>query len=96
MQRVPRMLTPLARALLAYNNLLGFPYRNGFTPDSLERLVRAAGFDHVTIHRSALVSQHDEQTRRWAKLEEDLLKATLRIARANWLTPWFELYARNG
>jgi SAM-dependent methyltransferase len=33
-----------AAALLAQNNLLGFPYRFGFTPSSLVRLIEEGGF----------------------------------------------------
>src|SRR5262249_42217362 len=39
-----RPVRAAARALLAQNNLLTFPYRWGFTPDALSRLVAECGF----------------------------------------------------
>jgi SAM-dependent methyltransferase len=42
--------------LLAYNNLLGFPYLHGFTPDLLSRLLRANGFHPLVLHNSNLLT----------------------------------------
>jgi SAM-dependent methyltransferase len=42
--------------LLAYNNLLGFPYLHGFTPDLLSRLLRAHGFHPMVLHNSNLLT----------------------------------------
>jgi SAM-dependent methyltransferase len=78
------------RALLAHNNLLGFPYRQGFTPSSLERLVERTGLRVVHVHNDTLVPIADEFTRRWAALEERALKQLLHAAKA---APWFEMYA---
>ena len=89
-------LAALARQWLAQNNLLGFPYRHGFTPDSLARLVTRLGFrvEHVT--GDVLVPIADRWTRRWARLEERVVKAGVgAVARvATGVAPWFELYAR--
>jgi SAM-dependent methyltransferase len=88
----------LARALLAHNNLLTFPYRHGFTPHALRLLVERAGFRVHALHGDALVPVADEWTRRWAALEERVIKTSLRIlarggARTAWASPWLELYA---
>jgi SAM-dependent methyltransferase len=82
-------LRTMATAVLAYNNLLTFPYRFGFTPPSLTRLLHENGFEVRQIVASALVSTVDEWTRRWAAIEERVVKP---ITRRSW--PWFEVYAR--
>ena len=78
-----------ALELLAQNNLLGFPYRVGFTPAALTRLLENLGFDVLEIVPATLVRTADEWTRWWAALEERVVKPLTRPA-----MPWFELYAR--
>lgn len=78
----------LATAILAHNNLLTFPYRFGFTPASLTRLLRNVGFEIMKIVPDVLVPTADEWTRRWAVVEERVFKPLTR----RW-TPWFEVYA---
>lgn len=78
----------LATALLAHNNLLTFPYRFGFTPGSLTRLLRDVGFEVVKTVPDVLVPTADEWTRHWAALEERVLKPLTK----RW-APWFEIYA---
>ena len=89
----------VARALLAHNNLLTFPYRHGFTVQSLETLMSKTGFDIEAIHGDSLVLTADAFTKRWAAAEERLVKRAMKIvgglgdagaARA----PWLEMYAR--
>lgn len=79
----------LSVRVLAHNNLLSFPYRFGFTPESLSRLVADAGCETVHVHRDSLVPVTDQWTKRWASLEA---RAVRRWSR-RW-SPWFELYAR--
>lgn len=87
---------PAARALLAHNNLLAFPYRHGFTTGALARLLDATGWSVVRTVGDTLVPIADEWTRGWAAWEERLAKGALRLlgratpARA----PWLEVYAR--
>jgi SAM-dependent methyltransferase len=85
-----------ARALLAHNNLLGFPYRAGFSPASLGRLLDEIGFAVASTFGDVLVPVADEWTRRWARIEERLLKRLIRMsaARDPARAPWFEIYAR--
>ncbi|HVX38102.1 MAG TPA: methyltransferase domain-containing protein [Gemmatimonadaceae bacterium] len=86
----------LARELLAQNNLLSFPYRAGFTPSSLEDLLRQCGFDVARAYGDVLVPIADEWTRRWARVEELMVKralGTVSHRRAD-AAPWFEIYAR--
>ena len=89
---------PGARALLAHNNLLSFPYRLGFTLRSLELLLDKAGFRITRTHGDALVTTSDEWTRGWAAAEERAVKSLLRTlslaGRAGAEgSPWMEVYA---
>jgi len=74
---------------LASNNLLTFPYRFGFSPASLSRLLTGLGFRVERVVGDVLVPTADEWTRRWAVVEERVLKQLTR----RWI-PWFEIYAR--
>jgi 2-polyprenyl-3-methyl-5-hydroxy-6-metoxy-1,4-benzoquinol methylase len=92
-------LAALAREWLAQNNLLGFPYRYGFTPTALTRLVERNGMRVEQVVGDVLVPIADRWTRRWAALEERLVKRVIaagaRISRGDKpLAPWIELYAR--
>ena len=92
-------LAGIAREWLAQNNLLGFPYRYGFTPTALSRLVERNGMRVEEVVGDVLVPIADRWTKRWAALEERLVKRVIgagaRISRGDKpLAPWFELYAR--
>lgn len=78
---------------LAHNNLLTFPYRWGFTPRSLRRLLETTGFRTVRTVGDVLVPTSDEWTKPWARFEERLLKLATRIQRSPDRLPWFEVYA---
>ena len=84
-----------ARAVLAQNNLLGFPYRWGFTPRALTRLLGEVGFSVRDVRGDVLVRVADEWTRAWAALEEAAIKRALGAAvrRAVAWAPWIEVYA---
>lgn len=93
---------PLARALLAHSNLLGFPYRHAFGIDALTGLLRAHGFRIVRTLGDALVPLADEWTPAWAAVEERVLRLAVRAAigvaalvgGGTALAPWLEVYAR--
>jgi 2-polyprenyl-3-methyl-5-hydroxy-6-metoxy-1,4-benzoquinol methylase len=92
-------LAPVAREWLAQNNLLGFPYRFGFTPNALSRLVERSGMRVEHVEGDVLVPIADEWTRPWAAVEERVAKALIgasaRVAGGDRpLAPWFEVYAR--
>ena len=92
-------LAALAREWLAQNNLLGFPYRYGFTATALTRLVERNGMRVEQVVGDVLVPIADRWTKRWAALEERLVKRVIgagaRISRGDKpLAPWLELYAR--
>lgn len=84
----------LAIALLAYNNLLAFPYRQGFTPTSIRALLGRSGFDVLKLRADVLVPTADRWTRRWARAEERMIKRALRSWPIRRRAPWFEVYAR--
>jgi len=79
----------VAIGVLAHNNLLTFPYRFGFSPASLTRLLEDVGFRVEHIVPDVLVPVADEWTKRWAAVEERAVKPLTR----RW-APWFEVYAR--
>ena len=89
-------MTAVSTALLAHNNLLGFPYRHGFTVGALGRLLDAVGFEVVSTYGDTLVPIADRWTRRWGALEERMVKGVLKavatIGGAE-KAPWFEMYA---
>ncbi len=82
-----------ARAALAWNNLLGFPYLQAFTVRALHHMVAAEGLRPVRTLGDALVPLSDRWTRTWAVWEERMIKALLRPLPAP-ASPWLELYAR--
>jgi SAM-dependent methyltransferase len=91
-----RVRRATARAVLAQNNLLAFPYRWGFTVESLNRLLSHTGFDVITIHGDALVTTSDRFTRIWARVEETVIKSSV-AAFSRHLpahAPWLEILAR--
>ena len=85
-----------ARAILAQNNLLTFPYRWGFTVESIVRFLRDAGLAVQRVYGDVLVPTGDEWTRPWARFEERATKASLRllVSRAPERAPWIGVYAR--
>jgi SAM-dependent methyltransferase len=86
---------PFARLMLAHNNLLGFPYRHGFTLRSVTSLLHDEGFAVVESVGDTLVPMADQWTRGWAAAEERGVKLLLRMtARAPRRLPWIEVYAR--
>jgi len=84
-----------ARAVLAQNNLLSFPYRFGFTPISLGRLLTEGGFSVMRVYGDVLVRVADEWTHLWARAEEVVAKRLMSMMarRRPQFAPWFEIYA---
>jgi len=95
-RRLDGVAGPVARALLAHNNLLAFPYRHGFTVRSLALLLEDTGFEIERTHGDALVPIADEWTRGWAAAEERMIKSAMKALAAldKDGAPWFEVYAR--
>ena len=93
--RGPGVRGSIARALLAHNNLLTFPYRYGFTAPSIARLLARTGFVVRAVYGDVLVPIADEWTRGWASVEERVLKRALGFLAHRKLAwaPWMEIYA---
>jgi SAM-dependent methyltransferase len=101
-----RLSSPLAgwlRAALAWNNLLAFPYVNGYTVECLDRLLVRHRLERISVRPDTLPRLSDAQSKRWAVGEEIALKwfgrlvarldAALPESRLS-LAPWFEAYYR--
>ena len=86
-------LSPLAERMLAHNNLLGFPYREGFTKRSMHRLLHDAGFEIRQVHGDTLVPIADRWTSKAGAVDEWLTKTIQRAAQHGWSAPWVEVYA---
>jgi SAM-dependent methyltransferase len=86
-------LRPIARSALAYSNLLGFPYRHGFSPRSLAVLLERSHFVVERAIGDSLVPVADRWTLDWSAAEERLIKLLLKRLPAP-LSPWIEVYAR--
>jgi SAM-dependent methyltransferase len=91
--RLDTALGAVARGLLAHSNLLGFPYRHGFSTPSLARVLDDAGFEVSRVVGDALVPMADRWTRPGFAAEERLTKLLLRRLPAA-SSPWIEVYAR--
>ena len=87
-------LSGVAIRMLAHNNLLSFPYRQGFTKRSLFQLFIHGGFEIVDVFGDTLVPIADSWTTKYGTAEERLLKHVQRIAQRGWHAPWIEVYAR--
>lgn len=92
-RRLDGPLARPARALLGWNNLLGFPYLQAFSPDGLRGLFKAAGLVPLAVVGDALVPLSDTWTRTAAALEERAVKRVLRSLPAV-ASPWIEGFAR--
>ncbi|MGH7652866.1 MAG: methyltransferase domain-containing protein [Gemmatimonadaceae bacterium] len=86
-------LAGIAERVLAHNNLLGFPYREGFTERSMSRLLDDAGFTIRRVYGDTLVPVADQWTKPIAAADERLTKTLQRIFQRGWGAPWVETYA---
>lgn len=84
----------MAERVLVHNNLLSFPYRQGFTERSLTRLLRGAGFEIERVYGDTLVPVADRWTTLYGTIEERAVKVVERLAQRGWRAPWVEVYAR--
>ncbi|MGH7604571.1 MAG: class I SAM-dependent methyltransferase [Gemmatimonadaceae bacterium] len=86
-------LAGIAERVLAHNNLLGFPYREGFTARSMRRLLDDAGFTIRRVYGDTLVPVADQWTKPLATADERLTKILQRLFERGWEAPWVETYA---
>jgi SAM-dependent methyltransferase len=91
--RLCNMRSQAALKLLGYNNLLGFPYLHGFTPATLDRLLRAHRFDPVATHNSSVI---DPPYPQMSTRMRDEWRATRHESEGPHRTggPWIEILCR--
>ena len=92
-RRLEGVLAPWAERMLVHNNLLGFPYREGFTARSMRRLLDDSGFKIRRVYGDTLFPIADEWTSSPGALDEWLTKIIQRVSQRGWRAPWVEVYA---
>jgi SAM-dependent methyltransferase len=88
--------------VLAWNNMIGFPYLHGYSVATLDRLVARYGFERVLAAPDTLLPLADRDTRWWAVVEERAVKAACRIGWRRQIpgparlaaAPWLDVYYR--
>lgn len=93
-RRLQGPLTGLATRVLAHNNLLGFPYRQGFTRRSLATLLEKCRFEVTRVFGDTLVPIADRWTTTHGAVEERIVKGLQRMLQRGWQAPWVEVFAR--
>jgi SAM-dependent methyltransferase len=90
-----------AFAWMAFNNFVGFPYLCGYTPESLEWLLRRHGFAIQAMEGDTLVNNAGPETLDWAVEEERREKRTVERLCRLWQRqsgvnafPWLNVIAR--
>ncbi|ULA61813.1 MAG: Methyltransf11 domain-containing protein [Nitrospira sp.] len=90
-----------AMVALAWNNLLSFPYLNGYSTSTLDQLVARQGFTRVSLEVDTLMTLSDQQTTPWGRWEERIVKSSCRILARNrtlfpsfhnMVSPWLDVY----
>jgi SAM-dependent methyltransferase len=92
-RRLKGPFAPWAERILVHNNLLGFPYREGFTARSIKRLLDDAGFTIRRVDGDTLFPVADRWTKSPAVADEWLTKKIQRLTQRGWRAPWVEVYA---
>ncbi|HXT49079.1 MAG TPA: methyltransferase domain-containing protein, partial [Gemmatimonadaceae bacterium] len=92
--RLDGPLSGVAERLLAHNNLLTFPYQQGFSRRSLDVLLSERGFQVVRVFGDTLVPIADEWTTLIGRAEERIVKRLEILLQHGWHAPWVEVYAR--
>ena len=72
---------------LGYNNLLGFPYRFGYTSETLTRLLRRWGFEPIAHIDANLLTMPLPEMPRWVRQEYSAV-------RQQPADPWIEIVSR--
>jgi SAM-dependent methyltransferase len=84
--------------ILAWNNLLAFPYLHGYSIFTLDQLLGRNGFRRCQVHPDTLLPLANQSTRIWARWEESMVKwgcravAAQRLWNIDQLAPWLDLY----
>lgn len=98
---VPSLLLKPILRVMAWNNLLAFPYLHGYSVRTLDGLMGLYGLRRALLRTDSLTRLSDDQTRPWAAREERISKGLIRLAAKveNLLVrdryryaPWLDLY----
>lgn len=92
-RRLNGPLATWAERVLVHNNLLGFPYREGFTQRSLLRLLDSGGFTVGRVYGDTLFPIADKWTTPSGAIDEWLTKKLQHTVQHGWSAPWVEVYA---
>lgn len=92
-RRLDGPINPLAERMLAHNNLLGFPYRQGFVESSMKRLLRDCRFEVIATRGDTLFPIADSWTTRAGVVDERVTKNFQRLFQRKWSAAWVETYA---
>ena len=93
----------MSERLLAWNNLLAFPYLHGHTVHTLDVLVEPWGFRRTLLQGDVLGVLSGQGTALWARAEEKVVKWLQRAAvaaearrgsQALPSAPWLDVYYR--
>jgi SAM-dependent methyltransferase len=104
-RRLPRPFGGVVRAGMAWNNLLAFPYLDGYSPRTLNRLLARYGMRRLAVHPDVLTRLADAHTKTWAAWEERALKRAWQTAArldatrpgcSGTVAPWFDAYYESG
>lgn len=87
---------PFSRGVLAWNNLLGFPYLYGYNKANLTRLVRRFGFEPVnTFHSELLTMPFPDPSNDVIAEQKAISDETGNLVRGGLIeSPWIELLFR--
>ena len=86
---------------LAWNNLLSFPYLNGYSASTVDQLVARHGFTPVSLEVDTLMTLADQQTTLWGQWEERMVKSFCRMLAGHrallpsfgrMVSPWLDIY----
>jgi SAM-dependent methyltransferase len=79
---------------LGYNNLLGFPYLNGYSPASLHRLLQSMNFEPVATFASSLLTPPYPEMNR--SLRDEWRTVRMQAERSGAAeSPWIEVVGRS-
>jgi 2-polyprenyl-3-methyl-5-hydroxy-6-metoxy-1,4-benzoquinol methylase len=93
-RRLGGPMNAIAARMLAHNNLLGFPYRQGFSESSMKRLLTDCRFEIIATKGDTLFPIADRWTTSRGVRDERFTKGFQRLLQRGWSAPWVEIYAK--
>ncbi len=83
----------IAKALMAYNNLAGFTFRNGYSLSSIKKIIENLPLRITAVNGTQLISINEASNMKsWARVEERLVRRmTKLVSKSSHLSPWLEI-----